>query len=147
MVQDLIGPLLLCAVLGSALALLVAASFSQLSRNLTLSSIAARLLLAVGPAYLAAQYVIDQGALPMAAAGGFLIFGLYCLRGWWAPEYSTVALATGYRINVIANALSLPVRRQTTAASQSLRYRMFSVVDADRRLDERMAEIDRRSER
>jgi hypothetical protein len=144
MVQDLVETLLLCAVLGCALSLVVAGFLSQLTRNFTLLGVSARLMLAGGPLYLSADYVISEGLGPIASAAIGLTFGLYCLRGWWAPEYFFVALAAGSRIRA---ALRFARPRRAIVASHSLRYRMLSVVDADRRLEEGVVDADRRLER
>jgi len=147
MVQDLIDPILLCAALGCGLSLVIAASLSQLPQNFTLLGVIIRLVLAGGPIYLAADYVISQGAGPTASTAMGLTFGLYCLRGWWAPEYCSIALAAGSRIQAAMKALRFARPRRATGASHSLRYRMLSVVDADRRLEEGVADADRRLER
>jgi hypothetical protein len=146
-VQDLIGPILLCAVLGGVVALVAAAALSRLGLQCGLSSFLARLLLALVPIYLAVDYVIGQGAAPIASAGAGLLFGLYCLRGWWAPEYFPIAPAARSHLQSTMSALRFTRPRRATGAADFLRYRMLSVVDADRRLEERAADGDLRVER
>ena len=145
--QDLVETLLLCAVLGCALSLIVAGFLSQLTRNFTLLGVSVRLMLAGGPIYLAADYVISQGAGATASTAIGLTFGLYCLRGWWAPEYFSMAFADGSRIQATMNVLRFVRPRRATGTSHSLRYRMLSVIDADRRLEEGVVDAGRRLER
>jgi hypothetical protein len=146
MVQDLVESLLLCAVLGCALSLVVAGFLSQLTRNFTLLSVSVRVVLVGGPLYLSADYVISEGLGPIASAVIGLTFGLYSLRDWWAPEYYSIALAAGSRVQATMNAVRFARPRRATVASHSLRYRMLSVVDADRRLEECVVDADRRLE-
>lgn len=141
MSPDLITPLLVCVVLGIALSLVVAALVSRPNRKFTPSGVAARLVLATGPIYLAAVYVTDQGTGPTVACAAGLLFGLYCLRGWWLPQHFSAAL------DVAVKALRSVRAQRADGASDSLRHRMLSVVDADRRLGERVAGGDPRLER
>jgi hypothetical protein len=141
MSPDLIAPLLLCVVIGFGLSLVVAAFLSQPGRNFTLSDVAARLVLAAGPIYVVAAYVTDKGTGPTVASAAGLLFGLYCLRGWWVPQHFFGAL------DAAVNALCAVRARHVNGESDSLRHRMLSVVDADRRLAERAAGGDQRLER
>jgi len=147
MLSDMIAPLLVCAVLGCVLSVVLAASLSRSSRKVSLSGVAARLMLAAGPIYLAASYVIDQGVGPMMAAAAALALGLYCLRGWWAPERLSIGHAAWSAVQAALNVLRITRPGPATDAAAALRHRMLSVVDADRRLEERGAGADRRIER
>lgn len=147
MVSDLIAPLLVCVVLGCVLSVVLAASLSRPGRNVTPSGVAARLVLAAGPIYLTASYVTDQGAGPMAAAAAGLMLGLYCLRGWWAPERLSIGHAARSTVQAALNVLRITRPGPAISAAAALRHRMLSVVDADRRLEEHGAGADRRIER
>ena len=147
MVSDLIAPLLVCVVLGCALSLVVAASLTRPGGKFTLSGVASRLVLAAGPIYLVVSDAADQGAGPMAAAAAGLLLGLYCLRGWWAPDRLSIRYSAGSAFHTALNILRVARPGSAISAAASLRHRMLSVVDADRRLEEHRAGADRRLER
>jgi hypothetical protein len=134
MVQDLVGFSFLYVAVGCALSLVAAAFLSELSRNRTISGMLARLLLVSGPFYLAADYVIYQGVASTALTAMGFIFGLYCLRGWWAAEY--FSLPVGFRVRTSVSALRIAMPQPTPVASDTLRYRVLGVVVADRQLQQ-----------
>jgi hypothetical protein len=134
MVQDLIGSLSLCALTGYALSLVVAACLSQWTKGLSILSISAALLLAAGPIYLGVDSIVDQGAGSIALAMGSLVFGLYCLRGWWVPERFPIALVHGSHFRAATKALRPLGDSSVSAPPPALRHRMLSVVRSDRKL-------------
>jgi hypothetical protein len=134
MVQDLIGSFFICALTGCVLSVVVAGFLSQRAKGLSTSGVFAGLLLAAGPIYLGVDYLIYQEAGSIGLAAGSLVFGLYCLRGWWAPGRIPVTVAHGSSFWSVTNALRLGRQQRIGAASSALRHRMLSVVCRDRRL-------------
>jgi hypothetical protein len=130
MVQDLIWSLFAEIAVGGAFSVVVAAALSQPVRNLTLSGIFARLLVVGAPIYLAADYAIYHGVLPTAFVATSFIFGLYCLRDWWASEHFVQPI--GSRIWATVNAMRHV--QPAILPSDALRHRMLGVVRADRQL-------------
>lgn len=108
--------MLYCAAIGCVLAVLIAGTLSRSPRQSGAgSSVIPRAVLAAVPFYLAANYLAYQEAAMIAGAGIGCVGGLYVLRGWWLPDWSTVVGKLG--------------RRRRGAA---LRYRMLAVVGDDR---------------
>ncbi|MBV8779622.1 MAG: hypothetical protein JO258_20720, partial [Alphaproteobacteria bacterium] len=83
--QDQIAQMLVCAAGGCALSLVLAAAMTGSGARRSVRVMLPRLVIAGGPAYLAADYVFYQGAVAAACAAAGLGLGLWALRGWWLP--------------------------------------------------------------
>jgi hypothetical protein len=132
--QDLIGSLSICALTGYALSLVLAALLSQWTNGLSVLGVSAGLLLASGPIYLGVDSVIDQGVGSIALATVCLTFGLYCLRGWWAPERFPITLSLGSHFQATTKALRVTRQERLIEAYPTLHHRTVSVVRSDRQL-------------
>jgi len=146
-VQDSIAQMLLCVAVGCALAFVVAAALSRSGRKLPLLELLPRLVLAAGPVYLGADYVLYQGGPVAACAAAAFALGLCGLRGWWLPHRVPEAVRRAVQgVTPPEEALSAPTNRaesggifylagrrgSASAARAALRSRILAVVHDDR---------------
>jgi hypothetical protein len=114
-VQDFITQIMFCVALGCVLSPVAAVALSP-CRNDAVLGLLPRLAVAAGPVYLAANYLLYQGAPFAACAAAAFALGLYGLRGWWVPD----------------RVLDFFRRRSQRRASMALRTRVLTVVHDDR---------------
>ena len=138
--QDTITQLALCAAVGGALSLIVAAALSRSGRNPAIWSVLPRLVVAAGPIYLGADYVRYQGPAAAACAAVTFALGFHALRGWWVPERPAsagrgrAATEQPAPANLAASGaiFYLAGPQRGAAAGAALRSRVLTVVRADR---------------
>jgi hypothetical protein len=142
-VQDSITQMLFCVALGCALSVVVAAALSRSDRKPLRPAILPRLVVAAGPVYLGANYVVYQGsaaAICTAAAFALVLCGL---RGWWLPKGAADAVYHRFRgVPTPVEGQPVPTRssvfylagwqRGASAERAALRSRIIAVVRADR---------------
>jgi hypothetical protein len=143
-VQDQIAQILVCVALGCALSAAVAAALVRPdSARGWLTAVLPRMVVAAGPIYLAADYVLYQKTATMVCAAAAFAAGLWVLRGWWAPIERPTAWPNrrdAIRPAAPAAVFDLAGRRRASAARAVLRDRMLAVVRDDRRPNDRWPE-------
>jgi hypothetical protein len=140
-VQDQIAQMLFCVAIGGVLSFGVAGALSRPRGRPALPAILPRLAVAAGPVYLAAEYVLYQGAAVTAAAMAAFALGFCALRGWWLPQRPAATAGLARHGTAAEPARPGPdaapvlylLGSRKAAASAALRSRVLAVVRDDRR--------------
>ena len=139
--QDQITQMVFCVAVGCVLSVVVAAALSRPDQSRGVHFLLPRLVIAAGPIYLGADYILYQGGAAAASAAAGFGLGICILRGWWMPQRSPVVppyLGTSSgpaqeRSGRARSPLALAgTRPRATAARAALRSRMLAVVGDDR---------------